>query len=437
MTIAAESLLNQGYSAFYKDLVDVFTQVEDALKQAENPDYLNVVSAWQTSDVETKVIEIVKRYTGFTLTQVKLMKSKGPNAFILWKNTWSSKTVPQAMIASMERLYDDKTGLLKDSAKQKLPRLVLTLTHGLFNGFTSVEIASIILHEVGHIDYTVRFERLSQHTLVDTSNILTGLNGNPSVDDIRAIVKIIVQNTNKIPKPYLPAVQSIARYVDKPINVKDAQFLETVSTLAMLIQLTAGAKIISRLQLSIVLKPDHFSTDQKFLDEEANADDYAVRQGAGPGLTSAMAKIHTTNRKVGLDITAVKDSYQFTQWMDNYRKAVGHHIEDVVPIYYPYIQRIEVICQTAMHAFSQSDLSDEVIADLKHQITYMKAYIDGYYSVHRRDTRQAVQRWRNALTTLKHAVFYTTNNLLREQYNQLQQDTRNLSRHGLYYLAKT
>jgi len=175
------------------------------------------------------------------------------------------------------------------------------------------------------------------------------------------------------------------------------------------------------------------------IDAERSADDYMVRNGAGPALTSFLVK---TDK-----FTGPEGKLFWEQVFGAYIPIVSTLIlgfistfdlspEEVTNGYDPLVRRLELILETSKHAFQDENLPDDVAIELKKDIKELEGYIKQYNSAEHRKRRLMIKKWKDNISSFGRLIALPFKNRLTEDYTKLQNANRSLSRNPLYWLAK-
>jgi hypothetical protein len=174
------------------------------------------------------------------------------------------------------------------------------------------------------------------------------------------------------------------------------------------------------------------------VDSERSADEFAARNGAYAPLISALKKM--------ADFEDTESSVYVKQFMWVFPGVIFSFLmkfsslfkisgEDISFGYDPIVRRLELIAQTAKHAFSNTDLPQHVKEDIFSQIKEIEMYIKEREMSPYRIVRKNIKVWKDEFSKFGRIIISPLHSRLGGDYRRLQDANRNLGRHSLYYLS--
>mgnify|MGYP003385481575 CR=1 FL=1 len=451
--IGLESLLQRGRSPLFKELTDVYQEAFDALQDSPEASRQFIYDTLIKIHFPTKIKSAIFPYIGFILESVDIDKYQSPNMSftILLKNKFfnkkNKKSISIGMISEkIEQYYDNKTFVLKDSEDYSgiITRLKISASLFMIRNedrtflFTADELAAITLHELGHFDNFVRTEFKIRKTIQDAHDIVEYINITPDIEVIRSIIKYL-KNSNNLDKSWKGVLRVTEEYFNKSNSIDDPYFYEALGTLTTVISTEVGLKINPYLDNVFNSTEDRMITKISGLDKERSADEFSARNGAYLSLIKGLGK---------LEILYIHDKFltyrtfthinpsRFFSILELFKLTFDLSLEDVTEKYDPLIKRMELIVETAKHAFKSEELDSSEINDIKQQIKESEEYIRHYNSANHRQIRKTLFDWKENISKLGRIIISPFHDRLSSDYGRLQDATRTLTRHNLYYLSK-
>lgn len=459
-SIAVESLIQQGRSQLYRDLVDLIQSTQKALYDSPRASPEMVKNSLRKSKFSERLKSIVSEYMGITLNGIWIIEEYYPNAIatITFTKSHASTLATKGWttgvaLDKINNLYDDKLGklldrkILKDSFKFGLQIntgwWTLRESDGSFI-FSPDEVAAVILHELGHFDNWIRTACRAYSKITDASDLIGYIEKYPD----KQVILVLLDRLSKSPylnKTWLSTLEVTKDYFNKTNSFDDQVYWEALSTLFLLVEAELSSVTLKSFNDAIFVS--NFNTKQRYqqvktsslsLEEERNADEFSVRNGAYQALVSSLYKID--------QLDGVKSTVVYSQFLGaiptvicgmltHFKYTFNVSAEDIANGYDPLIRRLELIVETAKHAFSDINLPPYLKAEIHIQITEVETYINNYRNSPHRKTRVILKQWLDNVGKFGRIFKSPFDNKLSGDYNHLQEATRSLSRHPLYYMA--
>lgn len=454
--IATEALLQRGRTPLYQDLVDLYQETQDALRDLKNASPAKYNLQLKYLDYPKKLKAIIKNHMGLSVTKVDLVESKLPTAFATFD---ISNVVVEQLEEGRKRfsnLMDKITNVYnsRSASAQTNPTLDFGFRFGISTGFwsmrnkdnsfffTAEEIAASTLHEIGHFDYWVRTMSQPVARLLDASDIIDYVK---TKSDRKTLMIILNQlRTSKyLDKSWRDVLEVTTRYFKNTVEYTEPTYSEAITTLETLIVSELSSRSVVDLNVLTIwgLKDLNQTTDTALYktDSERNADEFASRNGAYSALASVLKKIsefNLTNNYFYIKQFMWSSPGVVVDLLARFTTLLKIGAEDVSFGHDPIIRRLELITQTAKHAFSDSDLPPEVKKDISRQIKDVEDYIAHREKSSYRIVRKQIKEWKDSVSRLGRIVISPVHSRLPGDYRRLQDANRNLGRHSLYYLAQ-
>jgi hypothetical protein len=345
-------------------------------------------------------------------------------------------------------LYDDRKGAMSEFIDIKTCPFVfkiilnvgLWMMHNEDNSpyFTPAELAAATLHEVGHVDHFIRTAYDLQNRLINASDIIEYVRSHYDPEVVRSLIKAI-RESKHLDRESARMVNLVETYFSTSNSQDDPYYWEALSTLGLIIAGYESNTTVRNYADLITQTSANIYTRVNKVDSERSADEYALRNGAYADLASIMSKF---DKLLG---TKFKDFYEHIagyklgvvgQLMHSFKITFDVRLEEVANGYDPLLRRMELMTETAKHAFHRDDLSPEEQADIKSQITEAETYINEYRSGNHRKVRALLKTWKDNVGKFGRLIASPVQNRLSKDYGRLQDANRALSRNPLYYLAK-
>lgn len=454
--IATEALLQRGRTPLYNDLVDLYQETQDALRDLKNASPAKYNLQLKYINYPKKLKAIIKTHMGLFLTKVEIVESKSVNAFATFDV--SSKVISQLekgkrsfvnMIDKISNVYDSRKAFAATESRPDFG-FWFGINSGMWSMrnkdnsffFTAEEMASLTLHEFGHFDHWIRTMSLPVSKILDASDIINYVKTDPDNATILIILSKL-RSSKYLDKSWKDALDVTTKYFKDNKDSSDPMYKEAIATLETLIISDVSSRSISDINtLTIfgyfdVVQTPHTTIHE--LDSERSADDFASRNGAYAALASVLRKIDSFN-DVNSHFYVKQFMWSFpgiiVSLLMKFSAVLDVSAEDVSFGYDPMIRRLELIAQTAKHAFSDQDLPVEVRNDINQQIKDVESYIKQREKSPYRVFRKQIKMWKDSISRLGRIVVSPMHSRLPGDYRRLQDANRNLGRHSLYYLAQ-
>lgn len=459
--IALESLLQRGRTPLFNELVSVYQESFDALLESPRASGKEVNLTLKSLGFIEKIKNTVKDVMNIPISKVIVMESLHPNAMAFFDGF--NRKIPSVKNKSMtfgmvmqkiENLYDDKTAVL-DNDNSKLDftfKLGITTSFWSIRNkdksfyFTPEELAAITLHELGHFDHWIRTYGRIHAKIIDASEIVTYVKAHPDKDTILEILKR-VRESNILDKSWTVILNNTENYFRKTNSFEDQEHLEALNIVATLVSVGLSNYTLTKFNMvqDAYYRPKtvgHTSSGIKdlILDAERSADEFAARNGAYEYLVSGLLKfteLYQNKTNLLLAQRSLYKNYFFFQSLKEFNIQFDYYAEDVMSGYDPIIRRVELIVETAKHAFSDANLPTDVRSDLIEQIKQSETYIKEYKSANRSLIRDKFKAWVNAIEKFGRILKSPFENRVQGDYDKLHEATRHLSRNPLHYIAKS
>jgi Asp-tRNA(Asn)/Glu-tRNA(Gln) amidotransferase C subunit len=453
--IGLESLIQRGRSALYTEMVSLFQNTQDALYEAPGASDDYILDSLNRLGFSKKLKEVINRHTGNLVYGVKLIPTNNPHLECFIKLAEDKKNkkkkvvtlTPASVITSISNLYDPRTSKMDNTSSIGLAiqggLVIATVFWRLRNTdnsfyFTSEELSATILHEIGHIDYCIRsVARASQRTQ-DASDIVEYIKTTPDKDAVLLTIKGLLSNPD-LNKQNRDILTISAKYFERSNNTLNDEYLEAVSTVCMMVMMTLAEEDRGLAQAIIPGKSERMYTKSISADKERSSDEYSSRHGTYGALSSALfklEKLYTKDGNLYQDMYSSISLYTTVSILSQFAYTFHINAEDICNGYDPLIRRIEIIAQTAKHAFKDPNLPEDVREDLKNQINEINKYIEEYKKIPHRQIRATIFTWKKNIISFGRLIAFPINTRMREDYSRLQDSTRDLSRNPLYYLTR-
>lgn len=449
---AMESLVQKGKTPLFIETTKVCQEVFTALESISPLTDQIVYTALKNVDFSTKIKKIVKTYMGIDLSQVIVEKSMIPIPFCCFDfpdiiQRTSIKTLSAGTIyASIQRHYNNRDGRVDISYIDKIPVVIdLGVTTSLWiiknkdGSFyhTAEEIAAFILHELGHADFKIREAYRVAVNTIDASDIINYVTEHPN----REVILDLIDHVGKSPyfdKNMLPILTVIRKFFVEANDFNDPVYIEALSTLTFLVASEVSSNNFVSIDKFLDNRYTEVKTSNQLLDEERSADEFSSRNGSYAYLVSALYKaraLETHQATLQFSPYMWSSAALVCSSMMNFLALFYLPAENVANGYDPLLRRLSLIVETAKHAFHNQDLPDNVKIDIANQITEAEAYIKQYQSTANFRIRNEITIWKKNIGKFGRVIAAPFQNRLSQDYERLQNSTRSLSRHGLFYLA--
>jgi hypothetical protein len=452
--IALESLIQKGKSEFYKSVESLCHEAQMALQQADILSDSDVLYHLNKMNYTTKLLAVIQQFMKTPITAVVLKKTAEPGLYCVLRannnisNYRKSKMTEGMAMSKLEYLYDDRKGEMREplDASTESFKFAILINTGIWSirnskgdfYLTSGEIAASILHEVGHIDHFIRTAFRVQQQNLDASDIVDYISVSHDPVVIRALIDTL-KKSRQIGASWRPVLNQVETYFATSNNTDDPYYWEALSTLSVLVAAVQAGNNVRSYNDLIGVSSAYVRTHTQTVDAERSADEFSVRHGSYADLSSAMIKL---NQLAGPGFKAFY--YQATghelattvSLMHTFKQIFGVSLEEIDGGYDPILRRVELMLETAKHAFRNQDLTSEEQADIKIQISQIEQYLIDMRKDNRRKVRMALKTWKSDIGKFGRLIKAPFETRLSKDYGRLQEATRALARNPLYYLAK-
>lgn len=401
-----------------------------------------------------KLIACVFEHMGIRLTRVAVSKSWQPNAMAVMGATnsgvraiRSNLTTFADILSKINEVYDDRTATLKeDRMKESHFVFQLEVTSafwGIRDGagdyvYTADEVASVILHELGHFDHWIRVGLRGYRRIIDAGDIIDYVKQSPDPETIAALL----EKLNKSPyigNSWQPILKAVNQYFAGNPNQVEERYLEAISSMCILVEAEFSTRMLRIIGTALPLKLDRRESLSIEVDAERSADEFAARNGAYEAHVKAFTKMYNEDNGA-----AYRTLRQFLWsgpalsllYLNRFFSAFHIGAEDVAFGYDPLFRRLGLTIQAAKHAFSDADLSDSAKQDIHQQIVSAEEYLKAVASTPRRKIRLQIKSWVEAVGKMGRIVGSPIHSRQMGDYWRLQNATRDLSRNPLHYIAQ-
>lgn len=451
--IALESLVQRGRSALYNDLISLYQKAQVALKDAKNASNKEIIKILKSIKFSDHFDAIIKKHTGLPFLGVKINENSNPDFYCsIRKNENYDPEKPRftrkgALLSKINDHYNDRKGRLIDSIPvSKSPfHFIVFMNSGIFKvreldgsfTFLPEEIAALILHEIGHVDLWIRIGRRAQQRLNDTSDMIDYIETEPPKENILSLIENLSQHKN-IRQEWGDVLQVISSSVSSSEKI-DSDYKEALSALSIVVVSDAAGAEVKILQAPQSIDYQRRKTTIFSVDEERSADEYSTRHGSTGPLISALTKLDRLessdteryiNQVLGSDLPII-----LTMFFKFYAKF-NTRPEVMSGGYDSLLRRLELIIETAKHAFHDDKLPPEAARQIKEDILQAEKYLDDYRKADYRKARQSLLQWKENVKKFGRIISLPFSNRLDKDYAKLQDANRSLGKHSLYYLAK-
>lgn len=455
--VVTESLIQKGKTPFFNDLVALYKESFNEVRKLPSITGGNVLMTLKAIDLKGWIKSIFKAHMNIDLTMVTIEDSIEPN-LICWlfmdspsylKNTKQNLKSAGMMMDKINQFYDDKTGRYEShQSPVQSYQFGLTLFTSLWTLLNKdgnfylepEELAAATLHEAGHIDHFIRASKRIYANTLDASEIVTYLKQTPDRDVVLALLKKIRQST-KLDKSWFPILEATEKYFKTSNSLDSQEYYEALSVLGTLV--TAEVADFNLTQINTTaynLGPAERVVETRLinLDVERSADEFAARNGTYQylnSMTGKLQKLATYQHDIFLRQFMWSAPAVVAGYLNYFGSLFQINAEDIANGYDPIIRRMELVVETAKHAFSNMNLSDEIKAEIHRQIVVSEDYIKQYKSTQHQQIRSKIKQWKDNVGKFGRVLASPIQNRLSQDYERLQDANRSLSRNSLYYLA--
>lgn len=456
-SIATEALVQRGRTPLYNDLVSLYQDTQEALSGLKkvSPDKYNV--QLKLMDYPKKLKQIIHKHMGITISKVEVVESRGVNAFAtfdvsdsLMKQLESGKKSFPNIIDTITSVYDDHSASIKTN---NTPSPQFGFHFGIYVGFwrmrnpdgsfhfSADELAAVTLHEIGHFDHWIRTMSQPIIRTLDASDLLDYVKHQP---DRKMILTILskLKTSKHLDASWSPILKTTDKYFKSTQDYVAPEYTQAVTALETLIVAEISSRSVRDFNVlsfwGMYEKAQTPTTKLYEIDAERSADEFASRNGAYAPLASALQKMNAFNDKQSL-LYVKQFMWTFpgilVSALSKFSALLQISAEDIAYGYDPIIRRLELIAQTAKHAYADSDLPQDVKDDIRQQIQVTETYIRERERSPYRVLRKQIKEWKDAIGKFGRIIGSPLQSRLQGDYHRLQDANRDLGRHSLYYLA--
>ena len=450
--MALESLVQRGRSALANDLVTLCQRSHTALQNVDMGDQLKTFSILKNMGFDTELQTLVKKHMNIPIDRVIIVESALPNMYCVLNATPEyKKTLKQRsktagmMMEEIKQYYNNREAVFDPDSDVKLPISfhleIMTAMWAVRNDdhsffFSPEELAAIILHELGHVDYFIRGWGRAHTQTIDAAEILDYTLNSHNKDTIMALITA-VEASHYLDKSWKSILVATKDYFATTNSFDNLLYWEALSTLAAVV----AAETSSR-NLIVFKKFDGDSAKLQNLlnstDNERSADEFSARNGMYEHLVKGIIKLYQLSDKYAHLLFRQETNNiaaGLLALLSQFRSSFSIGAEDVSFGYDPIIRRLELVIQTAKHAFSDTNLPPKVKQDFYRQIQFSEQCIEEYRNSKPLVIRRALKQWKDNVGKFGRIIACPFQNRLVKDYSLLQDATRSLSRHPLYYTA--
>lgn len=451
--IALESFLQRGKSDLFVNLTSLCENAIDLVRSLESEDLKHITDVVSRSSFRKDLKNILTSHLGTTFSFVKLFGSKNINMGMMYFNRlkqaskFDKKSTANMSVANVRKYFDDKTFTInqKDFSSQYIG-FGIFLNVAFFSiknadgsyMFTAEEVASGLLHELGHIDYLLRTEYKCKKILQDSSDIVTLVSQSPDLETIQEVLNKLNQSS-RITDDWKPVLKTVTEYFGSKPNEIDPVYIEAINSLILLTSFDVSIKLNKYITDEFLQITNRIQSDVFTVDEERSADEFSSRNGAYAALTSFLAKADNyhyslKNPKYTFNKSFIVESIIHS--MTYFANIFSISLDEINPNYDPTLRRMMLVVETAKHAFHDPDLDEETKTYIKDQIMEAEVYIKSFKDQKHLKIRRELNQWKKNIAAVGRVIVLPFRSRLLSDYNRLQEANRSLSRHSLYYVAE-
>ncbi len=450
--IALESFVQRGRSVLFNGLVSVCQNAIDVVRELHSDDKRYVFKVLSKTNFQEDLKTVISKYLGNLFDSVKLISDTSPNAAMIvfhrpkMISNQYKKMSSNMILTDISKYFDDKNFQIDTSNIDKIyAEFKMIINVGFFylkdsEGnflFSPEEIAAVILHELGHIDYLLRTEARSIKILQNSSDIVNYLQNTPDLETIKEIISYI-EKSDKLNSDWNKIFKTTKKYFDTNPNQTDPIYIEALNSLILVLGFYTSVRVNKYLNQDMLVSYSKIKTSEFFVDNERSADEFAARNGAYSSLVSALSKMYKrdsemTKNSYILDSPFKLDSIGRIFWY--FEEVFNFKMEYVNSEYDPILRRLNLIVETAKHAFHDPNLDQETKQYIREEISNAEKYIKDFSSQKHVRIRRSLYKWMTTVEEIGKLIALPFKSRLTVDYHRLQQTTRSLTRHPLYYLA--
>jgi hypothetical protein len=455
--LGLEALLQRGQTPLFKDLVQIYQESFDALKElprsSKHDEFWIVLHRIGTAKKITARIQqdFPTVFTGTDIVSSDIVnlgcQINITKAFV--KSDRDKTKTTGMMIAEIARLYDDKTAKLGTVDVKRNPfafsfRLLLYTSLWQMRNqdntcvFTAEMLAAGTLHEIGHMDQLIRAGLRAYGNTLDAADIVQYVKVSPDPTVVNALLAAL-KTSNRLDKTWKKILLVAETQLKEDPDLKDPVTQEALAALGLVVNAELSARHLVTINDDMMgaAKSSVLSRVHNRLDMERSSDDFAARSGAAAPLAQflyTMNAAYTTNYHQHFDPAVPAAIAMIARTLILAMDVMDVSMEDINMGYDPMVRRLQLILETAKHAFSDAGLSSEAKADLAAQIKEGETYIKAYLAAPHQQMRMKLKAWCDKVGVVGRILSVPFENRLSRDYEKLQEAQRSLSRHPLYYL---
>lgn len=470
MQTSQEAVDFQPQSGLYPALVAVCSSAIDVVNKLQIKTDARIRNALRKNEFAKNVADIIKEYLGYNLPVIVFPCDEPMVAVI---NTVSQKyyfdlgkdlkDLHLGMVkkgdrplhalkygfAQIAQGIDDKTGIVSPQASKKILGRILIGT-SVFRlkdatgreDFTAAELASLILHETGHVVDLGQIAGWFYYRSSLLDHIESTFDGTPSTpDELKEILTVLTEQVKSFPPS--PDNGRLKDAIDKanaalqnnslsPTNVsKLEQAIKVISV-------SVYAKRVAEKDTDIIRKyGDVTTTRNNEAYRERMADDFAVKYGAGVPLNSALAKLHMyVEMGKHTDVNSVPYMFRFMAYTLGAIKTLSASLDmsacDITDGYDGSLDRLKRNLST-MHQVFRKDLDDKELDFFIDQVKAMETEVDAYANESHVRKRESIYAAVSNLCFVLSSVTGIMSDKVDTDYKNLYDITESLIRSPLYY----
>lgn len=447
---ALEALMQRGKSELYLGLIKVYEEALDSLKTENTTDLKNTIQVLKNMKFNTKIKSVCNKHMGPLIVRVRILTTKTPTMLCemsMRDDVVKRKRQTHAMILSdIASVYDDKKGSFKGSPSKDIT-FSIHVSAGLFMVrnkdkspfFTAEELAAATVHELGHVDNFIRYYARSGQVVEDACDIVDYVRNTKDIDIIKAIISHL-KNSPHTDRSWKTILKDVDNYFSTSNSLDSEAYTEALNALVAVMAHDLSGRIDFN-SAKIYQDSNRILTNNHFVSNERSSDEFASRNGAYEALSRMVMKLEELDsyKSYLLGDLFFSSGLSYIFFITSmFSRTFKLGLEDVSDGYDPLTKRIELIIETAKHAFHQDDLPPDIVEDIKRQIYESEKYLKEYHSLNHVKIRKSLYQWKqNILKFGRLIAFPFGSDRLQSDYTNLQNATRTISRNPLYYLAKS
>ena len=456
--VGLEALLQRGRTPLYNDLVSLYQETQNALYGLKNASGAQYNLKLKSTGFVKSLKDIAKKHMGINIAQVDIMETRTPNAYAtilvpgsIGQMLTNQKKSFSSVLDSIRAVYDDREGRVVDPTYEQVE---FGFVFGISVAFWAIrkpdgsfyfspdEVAAVTIHEIGHFDHWIRTLGRPVFRLLDASDILTYIRKDPD----RAVILTLLDKLKKskhLDPSWKVVLKPTDAYFRNNDTYTDPEYKRNLSAVEMLIGAElARTTVVEFTRMTMAgssLGTKEVTSALHGIDTERNADEFSVRNGAYSALAAALTK---SNKFADESSSALTHLFLWSapaysiSWFMKFKAVFDVGAEDMVFGYDSITRRLELMAQTAKHAFSDAALSPTVKEDIRQQIKEIESYVAAREKSNYRIIRKRLHEWKTSIGKFGRVIASPIENRMHADYGRLQNANRDLGRHSLYYLAQ-